>query len=91
MLILWAVYINRDVIDDLHVKNNKQVLERSSARSLRLQSALDQLRGHLSAIDDFIDWLSDVHAKLLAANDKPAPSDTADIQALIRQHKVHNM
>jgi len=83
------VYIKHGVVDDLCLTNNKQVLERSSVRSRRLQSALYHLHGHLTAIDELIDWLSDVHAKLLAANDMLAPSDAATIQAVIRQHKVH--
>jgi len=57
-------------------------------RSRRLKTALDQLHGRVSLIEDFIDWLSDVHSKLLAANDMPSPSDVASAKAVIRQHKV---
>jgi len=66
----------------------KQVLERSSVRSRRLRAALDHLHGHNAIVEDLIDWLSDVHAKLLAANDMPAPSDRTVLKAVIRQHTV---
>jgi len=66
-----------------------QVLEKSSVRSRRLQAALDHLRGHNVLIDELTDWLSNVHAKLLAANDMPAPTDMAAVKAVIRQHMVH--
>jgi len=65
-----------------------QVLEKSSVRLRRLQAALDHLRGHITLVEDFIDWLSDVHSKLLAANDMPAPTDISAAKALIRQHQV---
>jgi len=69
---------------------NTQVQERSSMRSRRLQAALDHLRGHSAFIDDLTDWLSDVHSKLLAANDMPAPTDVTALKAVICQQTVHN-
>jgi len=65
-----------------------QVRERSCVRSRRLQAALDHLRGHSALIDDLTDWLSDVHAKLLAANDMPAPTDVTALKAVICQQMV---
>ena len=64
--------------------------ERSSIRSRRLQAALDHLHGHNALIDDLTDWLSDVHAKLLAANDMPVPTDVTALKAVICQQMVHN-
>lgn len=58
-------------------------------RSRRLHAALDHLRGHNALIDDVTDWLSDVHAKLLAANDMPAPADVTALKAVICQQMVH--
>jgi len=65
-----------------------QVSEKSSVRSRRLQEALDHLHRHSAVIDELTDWLSDVHAKLLAANDMPAPTDVNVLKAVIRQHMV---
>ena len=64
------------------------MLERSTVRSRRLQAALDHLHGRNALVEDLTDWLADVHAKLLAANDMPAPSDVAVLKAMIRQHTV---
>jgi len=70
---------------------NEQVLERSRVRSRRLRVALDHLRGHAALVEALTDWLTDVHTKLLAANDMPPPDDVTAVRAVIGQQKVNHL